>query len=656
MTPPPKPTTPHKHRPLAEPLAPVHLRDHIDPTTSLAFNIDTDEPYTNPWIAGTPARAHLSAVHATIRLLAKANNATQASTRPLNLSEDGNPIKFNSAIHGPDAAHWQQANCEEFDRLIGDTQTIHAIMPHDQPTDRRKDTAYYNPQCKEKIDSTTGNRTFRVRGAIGGDRIHYPGDVSSACADMAVVKTLLQSVVSDNAKWMTADIKDYYLMTPLPRSEYLRITLKQIPTSIISKYDLTRFIHRGAVLFEVTKGMYGLPQAGLLAQQRLITHLAAFGYNECPDVPCLFRHATRPISFSLVVDDFGIKYVNKADADHLIETIRRLYELKVDWLGRQYLGVTIEFDNKARTVTLSMPGYIEKILRRFCPDLVRGAASPALYIPPVYGSKSQTTTIDDSPPLPASGVERIQQIVGCFLYYARAIDPTMLPATTSIASDMSHATEMTAAAVDRLLAYAAAYPNNKLVFTACDMILHLQSDASHLSRSRSRGVAGGFAFFGNRDAPTHINGAIHAHSTIIDVVVSAVSEAEYAALFCIARIGEWLRTIATALGYPQPPTLIYCDNACAVGLANDTVKLKRSKAIDMRYHWVRDRVRQGHFIVEWRQGAHNLADFFTKPLAVKDHQALIPFLVRTTPDPTSRYLKKKATRAAAFSVRHKRTL
>ena len=71
------------------------------------------------------------------------------------------------------------------------------------------------------------------------------------------------------------------------------------------------------------------------------------------------------------------------------------------------------------------------------------------------------------------------------------------------------------------------------------------------------------------------------------------------------------------------------DNACATGLANDTVKVKRSKSIDMRFHWLRDRVRQGQFIALWRKGVNNLADFFTKILPTSEHQALMPLLVRT---------------------------
>jgi len=74
------------------------------------------------------------------------------------------------------------------------------------------------------------------------------------------------------------------------------------------------------------------------------------------------------------------------------------------------------------------------------------------------------------------------------------------------------------------------------------------------------------------------------------------------------------------MGHPQPATPIQSDNACAVGIANDTVKQKRSKAIDMRFYWVRDRVKDGQFVIYWRKGADNAADYFTKHHSPAHHR------------------------------------
>ena len=106
------------------------------------------------------------------------------------------------------------------------------------------------------------NKVYRIRGTAGGDRINYDGPTKANTAALSTVKILLQSVVSDDANFMTLDIKDFYLMTPLPRPEYLRIPLKFLSEAILDKHNLRPFIHNNSILFEVTKIMYGLPHAG----------------------------------------------------------------------------------------------------------------------------------------------------------------------------------------------------------------------------------------------------------------------------------------------------------------------------------------------------------------------------------------------------------
>jgi hypothetical protein len=108
-------------------------------------------------------------------------------------------------------------------------------------------------------------------------------------------------------------------------------------------------------------------------------------------------------------------------------------------------------------------------------------------------------------------------------------------------------------------------------------------------------------------------------STIISTVVDSATAAEYAALFIAAQVATSLRLTLADLGYPQKPTTIICDNECAVGIANDSFTQKRSKTIDMRYHWIRDQVKLKNFKVDWRPGNENLADFFTKAHPVNYH-------------------------------------
>jgi hypothetical protein len=108
-------------------------------------------------------------------------------------------------------------------------------------------------------------------------------------------------------------------------------------------------------------------------------------------------------------------------------------------------------------------------------------------------------------------------------------------------------------------------------------------------------------------------------------------EAEYGGIYAAARIATTERQILLSLGYPQPPTPLFCDNECAVQLSNQDITPKHSKSICLRFHWIQDRVRQGQFKVIHIPGATNLADFFTKPLPVFRHRVLAPFIATDFP-------------------------
>jgi hypothetical protein len=155
------------------------------------------------------------------------------------------------------------------------------------------------------------------------------------------------------------------------------------------------------------------------------------------------------------------------------------------------------------------------------------------------------------------------------------------------------------------------------------MILCGHNDASYLSETRARSRAGGILFLADESPhPTTINGAVDCSSVIIPSTVASAAEAEYGALFLLAQTAEGVRATLEDMGYSQPATYIYADNKCAVGIANGKMKQKRSKAFDMRFHWIKDRVKQHHFIIKWSPGKTNLADLFTKALSAKSHFAI----------------------------------
>jgi hypothetical protein len=133
----------------------------------------------------------------------------------------------------------------------------------------------------------------------------------------------------------------------------------------MDEYKLAPLIHHDHVYVEICKGMYGLPQAGCIANDCLTAFVAPFGYAPVPNTPGLWKHDSRDVIFTLVVDNFGVKYTAKEDADHLMNTLKALYSVSEDWDGARYCSLTIAWDYKDCTVDISIPGYIERALQRF---------------------------------------------------------------------------------------------------------------------------------------------------------------------------------------------------------------------------------------------------------------------------------------------------
>jgi hypothetical protein len=218
------------------------------------------------------------------------------------------------------------------------SNTMH-FLDHRDLLGGRKDT-YLRIVAAIKMHKV---ETHRIRFTVGGNRINYKGKVSTPTANLETITILLNSTVSTmNAKMLTADIEIFNLGTPMDRYEYMRIPAKDIPANIMEQYNLAPLVHNGHVITEIRKGMYGLPQAGILAYNRLVQHLALSDYTPVKHTLGLFRHATRPVTFLLVVDDFAIKYVDRANAEHLLATLWSLYSITTDWTASMYCGITLK--------------------------------------------------------------------------------------------------------------------------------------------------------------------------------------------------------------------------------------------------------------------------------------------------------------------------
>jgi hypothetical protein len=183
------------------------------------------------------------------------------------------------------------------------------------------------------------------------------------------------------------------------------------------------------------------------------------------------------------------------------------------------------------------------------------------------------------------------KIVGSSLYYAWAVDPTILMALSEIASQQAALTENKMKHVNQFLDLMWTHSDVIIQYHAADMILNVHSDASYLSAPKASSLAGGYFFLGsiphNWD-PIKLNGAIHITCAILKLVAASPAEAKLGALFLNAQEAKVSWLILVELGHPQPPTPKYIDNTTTVGIVNNTIKRQRSQAMEMRYfgYWM----------------------------------------------------------------------
>jgi hypothetical protein len=161
--------------------------------------------------------------------------------------------------------------------VVDGTDALDFIHPDDVPTERRKDITYARICADYRPEKSDPNR---IRITVGGTLVNYPGDVGTITADLLTVKLLLNSVISTpGARFMSLDISNFYLMAPMERPEYVRMNLSDFPDEIINEYNLRALADKnGTVVAKCKRCVYGLPQAGILANKYLEKRLNDYGY------------------------------------------------------------------------------------------------------------------------------------------------------------------------------------------------------------------------------------------------------------------------------------------------------------------------------------------------------------------------------------------
>ena len=244
-----------------------------------------------------------------------------------------------------------------------------------------------------------------------------------------------------------------------------------------------------------------------------------------------------------------------------------------------------------------MSGYVKEALHKFQhPTTSQPQNSLHQCNPPNYGTTAPQLAHQspESTKIPPTESSTVQQVLGTFLYYARAVDPTILVALNIIAEEEAKITDATVKVVTQLIKYAAAHYESITRYHASGIILHIHSDAYFLSKPGAKSRAGGYHYLSIASAVPDkallkqppLNGTVNAKcTTMINVLASSIE----------AKLVNHMALIE--MGHAQPPIVAVTDSATGDGFVNDNIRQQLSRYIYMQFNWVRDRVRRGEFLV-----------------------------------------------------------
>jgi hypothetical protein len=497
------------------------------------------------------------------------------------------------------------------------TSTLFPIPFDKIPSDRCREITYSKIVCK--VQPEKGDDANHTRITIGGNNIAYPGDVGTPTGSIELSELLVNSVLSQcKARLATMDLKNFYLNTPLDRPEYIHIKLADIPQEFINEYKLKELACDSWIYFEMCRGMYGLPQAGILANKLLGDRLAEFNYYEEATTPRLWHHKWCPVMFALIVNNFAIQYIGDAHLDHLCQALKKHYKVSEEIDGTHFAGMTLKWNYQIHakcSCCLSIPDYIFNVCTRYKhPMPTKHQLSPHKYHEIIFGQTTQLTHVNPySPPLSTEGVKRIQGIFGALLYYKCAVNNTLLATLSTLISQQVTATEATNVAMKQLLDYLAMYPDNGTTYCASDMILCAHANTGIHNESKGRSQAGAHIFVSkNNPFPKKHNSPVLSISQIMKFVVSSAAEAKLGTLYTKAKEMVALHQTLIEMGWPQPRMPIQMDNSTAVGITNLTIVPKKTKSMDLCLWWLHCRESHQQFFYYWDKGSHNLEDYHTK--------------------------------------------
>lgn len=505
------------------------------------------------------------------------------------------PITVKEAMASYDAKLWKEAMCEEI-QCFEDNEAWELV-------DNLPDSSTVVP-CKwvfKRKTSENGDVKHRARlvakGCVQKAGVDY-SDVFSPVVRHSTLRLLIALAVKLNLKITHLDVKAAFLNGVLDQPVYM----KQ-PEGFVVKNQENK-------VYRLKKAVYGLKQASRAWNARVNEVLSKMGYKHSQHEPCLFikRDKNSLTLVALYVDDFFVFSDNSKNVDNLKSKLSLEFDIKDLGEAKQCLGVRLTRDYKRNAIFLDQENYIDKVLKSFGMENCNVVSTP-------MESKANVEKIVNSSKnlcnLP------YQQLIGSLMYLAVLTRPDITFAVNYLSQFNNNFSEYHWQCAKRVLRYLKGTKGYRLEFSNVSDHFDLEGFVdSDWANDCDRKSYTGYVF-------KLCGGSISWQSCKQRTVALSSTEAEYIGLSEASKEAVYLKNILGEIIDFHDSVTIYNDSQSAQKLALNPLFHKRTKHIDVRYHFVRECITNGMITIHYQQTDEMVADILTKGLARIKHSYFV---------------------------------
>jgi transposase InsO family protein len=504
------------------------------------------------------------------------------------------PSSLTEALRGEYASLWRQAAIDEM-KSLRDRRTFDlAALPHDRKAiDNR-----WVFTVKSKADGSI--EKFKARLVAKGFHQRVGIDFNETFAPVAHSEShriLLSLIPKMNLKLRQADVVNAFLCGDIDCDIFMKqpegFTNEELPDYVC----------------KLNKGLYGLKQAGYLFNVKLDKFLREnLNFVKSAADPCVYILRTQNVFMllSLHVDDMLFAYSNSCEMDRIMNQLNDEFGIKDLGSPEQVLGIRIWHDEATNVVYLDQSVYIQELLVRFEMENCKQCDTP--HQPGLYLSESMCpNTIDERRQMLTVPY---RELVGALLYLSTRTRPDLSYAVGQLCRFMSNPGNQHWAAAKRILRYLKGTMRLGIKYQGSNSVTGY-SDSDWAGDSDQRRSTAGNLFMMS-------SGPVSWKSQRQKSVALSALESEYVALSLATREATWTRNLLAEISSDyNDPIEIYCDNQGALSVAKNRRTDSRTKHIDVRYHYTRDKVEDGTISLNYCATEFMPADYLTKPIDVK---------------------------------------